>query len=138
MRLRSANLRSQGPAKAADAPARPSLGSAAAPPPTTEPSCNGSSSEAELAAPTPEAPSSRRAKGAKRRLPPVDIGIQELLLGRGMVVAGGKEGLVEAVDRAPLGRVGFTPQTLQAACDFLAKADHSKSAQGIPQGTAGR
>ena len=31
-----------------------------------------------------------------------------------------------AVDRLPLGAAGFTPQTLQAACDFLSTADPSK------------
>jgi hypothetical protein len=67
--------------------------------------------------------------GPKQRCkkPPQDIGIPQLLLGRGMPPAPAEAAAaVDAVDRLPLGAAGFTPQTLQAACDFLAKADPSQ------------
>lgn len=55
----------------------------------------------------------------KQRNPPQDIGIPALLLGQGADVAEA----ADAIDHLPLRAAGFTQQTLQAACDFLAEAD---------------
>lgn len=72
--------------------------------------------------------------GRKQRAPPQDIGIpQLLLLGGGQAAAAG----ADAVDAAPLGVVGFTPDTLRAGCDFLRQADPS-ARQPIRAGTCCR
>lgn len=55
----------------------------------------------------------------KQRKPPQDIGIPELLLGAGAEAA-------DVIDHLPLREAGFTRDSLQAACDFLAKADPSE------------
>ena len=101
------------PKRGLAAPA-PAAAAAAAPPPTE--------STPDPLVHTPEAPA---APGRKKRarLPPVDIGIPQLLLGAGMEAAAAA---ADAVDALPLGQAGFTPQTLQAACEYLSKADPSK------------
>lgn len=75
-----------------------------------------------------ETPPSGGAAGKKRsRKLPQDIGIPALLLGGGMPPsASAAAEVADAVDQLPLGAAGLTPQSLQAACDFLAKADPSK------------
>ncbi|PSC71100.1 putative DNA-3-methyladenine glycosylase 2 [Micractinium conductrix] len=90
-------------AAAADAPTAPL---AATPLPAAAPA-----DVAELTAPA--------APPRKKRKAPQDIGIPELLLGQGLPTAEA----VEAVDRLALRAAGFTPDTLQAACEFLARAD---------------
>ncbi|KAL4452033.1 hypothetical protein ABPG75_007695 [Micractinium tetrahymenae] len=52
----------------------------------------------------------------KQRKAPQDIGIPGLLLGTGA-------GAAEVIDHLPLQEAGLTRDSLQAACDFLAKAD---------------
>lgn len=93
-------------AAAADAPTAPL---AATPLPAAAPA-----DVAELTAPA--------APPRKKRKAPQDIGIPELLLGQGLPTAEA----VEAVDRLALRAAGFTPDTLQAACEFLARADPSE------------
>lgn len=66
-----------------------------------------------------DTPVAAEATRSNQRKTPQDIGIPTLLLGGGMSVPAA----TEAIDHLPLAAAGFTKATLQAACEFLAKAD---------------